>query len=323
MRELTKRLLASILCGLMLPLSLASCSNTDTDDADSTSNTTGATTTAPVQNTPEPEGDPNWVSAIFGGGPFVTGGANMAVTMKRSGYNTIMLWSVHVGTDGDLIFNDIKVCEDGKYVGNEEWSEAWKSLKEGSTSIKRIELSVGAWGCPDFENIKALIERDGTGEDTILYRNFKALIEATGADAVNYDDESCYDVTSAVTFGRMCESMGMKVTLCPYMNMDFWVEVKNQLGEELVDRVYLQCYAGGRYNNVADWEKALDMKVIPGYWNIANTSEGKTAAEVGEALKANKDLITGGFMWLYDEMKGNGSPNTVRDYAAAINNAGK
>lgn len=314
MKNLAKRCLAGLLCGLMLPLSLASCESHD----DHTDMTGATTTTATTKPRPVREPDPNWVSAIFGGGPFVTGGAAMAETMKQSGYNTIMLWSVHVGEDGDLVFNDIKVCEDGEYVGKPEWSEAWKSLKEGETSITRIELSVGAWGCADFENIQALITRDGMGEDTILYRNFKALIEATGADAVNYDDESCYHVTSAVAFGRMCESMGVKVTLCPYTNMYFWQQVNDKLGD-LVDRVYLQCYGGGINNKVADWEAALGKKIIPGYWNIANAGQGKTAAQVGAALRENKEVVTGGFMWLYDEMRNNDSPNTVKAYASAIN----
>lgn len=317
MKNTVKRLLACLLCALMIPLPITSCTSDETPDDTSAS----TTTTAVKQPDPEPVGDPNWVSAIFGGGPFVKSSSATVRLLKRSDYNTIMLWSVHVNEDGDLVLNDLKVCEDGTYVGDPEWAEHWQELKMGTTSIKRIELSVGAWGCKDFENIKALIARDGTGEDTILYRNFKALIEAAGADAVNYDDESCYDVQSAVAFGKMCEDMGVKVTLCPYMNVDFWVAVKNQLGEELVDRVYLQCYSGGRYNNVADWERALGMKVIPGYWNIANASEGKTAAEVGEALKANKDSITGGFMWLFDEMRGQARPNSTRDYATAIKNA--
>lgn len=316
MKNIAKRLLVGLLCGLMLPMSLASCDGGATESTSAT--TTKATTTAP---TPEPTGDPNWVSAIFGGGPFVVGGQSMLRTVKRSGFNTIMLWSVHVHENGDLVLNDLKVCSNGEYVGEQEWSDTWLAMKEGDTSVKRIELSIGAWGCADFENIKALIERDGTGEDTILYRNFKALIEASGADAVNYDDESCYDVDSAVKFGKMCESMGVKVTLCPYTNMNFWVNVKNQLGEELVDRIYLQCYDGGAGNVVSEWEEAFGMKIIPGYWNAQNATYGKSAAEVGEELKKNKRYVTGGFMWLYDEMTGKPAPNSVKNYASAINNA--
>lgn len=315
MKHIAKRLLASLLCGLILPMSIVSCSGDDPSSAE--------TTSAPVTTAPAPEDttDPSWVSAIFGGGPFVTGGDIVARQLKRSGFNTIMIWSVHVHSNGNLVLNDILVCQDGEYVGDPEWAEAWKSLKEGQTSVTRIELSVGAWACSDFENIRTLIQRDGTGEDTLLYRNFKALIDATGADAINYDDETCYDVDNAVTFGKMCESMGVKVTLCPYTNMNFWVNVKNQLGTELVDRVYLQCYSGGANNDPKDWEKALDMKVIPGYWGVHGNS-GTTAEEVAKLLKSKKRYSTGGFMWLYDELQSNGSPNTVRDYAKAINGIG-
>lgn len=317
MKIIAKRCLAALLCAPILPLSFLSC---DKASGDPSATSTTEVTTAPDSD-PEPVYDPNWVSAIFGGGPFVTGGPVMVRNMTRSGFNTLMLWSVHVNADGDLSLNDLKVCEDGKYVGEQSWADSWKELKKESSTIKRIELSIGAWSTPDFENIKALIERDGTGEDTILYRNFQALIEVTGADAVNYDDESCYDADSAVMFGKMCETMGVKVTLCPFTNMPFWVNVKNRLGEELVDRVYLQCYDGGAGNVVSEWEDALGMKIIPGYWNITNGTYGKSAEQVGEELALNKRSITGGFMWYYDEMKSNRPPNATEDYAKAINEA--
>lgn len=329
MKHIAKRLLVSLLCGLMLLPMFTSCNSSDGESTETSSETeaVAATTTAPAKttaaattNAPEPEKtpDPNWVSAVFGGGPFVTGGTVVANRLKRSGFNTIMIWSVHVHDNGNLVINDVLVCENGEYVGDPKWSDAWKSLKEGDTSVTRVELSVGAWSCPDFENIRALIERDGTGEDTVLYRNFKALIEAANADAINYDDESCYDVDNAVKFGKMCESMGVKVTLCPYTNKEFWVQVEDQLGDELVDRIYLQCYSGGAGNDPLNWELAFGRKVIPGYWGIHGGS-GTSAAAVGKLLANKKSSITGGFMWLYDELQSNGSPNSVNDYAAAIN----
>ncbi len=283
--------------------------------------TTAATTEAPK---PEPKPENEWVSALFGGGPFYISERGMKA-VKESGFNTIMLWSVHVYDDGTLYLNDIKVAENGKYVGTAAVESAWKYLKQEPTNINRIELSVGAWGTKDFEAIAALIERDGTGEDTILYRNFKALIDACGADAINYDDETSYDPGVAITFGKMVESMGLKVTLCPFNARDYWVAVYNGLGSELVDRIYLQCYDGGAYNNVADWYRAFgNTKIIPGYWCLHyNGSAGDTAAQVKDKLTAVKQYCEGGFMWLYDDMKTLSSPNATQDYSEAINSVGK
>ena len=297
--------------------------------SDPVTTTTAApdTTTAVTTATPAPEKKPEdeWVSAIFGGGPFYVSERGMKA-VKESGFNTIMLWSVHVYEDGTLYLNDIKVAENGKYVGTAAVSEAWKNLKKEPTNITRIELSVGAWGTPDFERIAALMERDGTGEDTILYRNFKALVDACGADAINYDDESSYDPSVAIKFGRMVESMGLKVTLCPFTSMDYWVSVYNGLGgSQLVDRIYLQCYDGGAYNNVADWYRAFgNTKIIPGYWCLHyGGSAGDTAAQVNSKLNSVKQYCEGGFMWLYDDMKTLTTPNATQDYSEAINSVGR
>lgn len=259
-----------------------------------------------------------WVSAVFGGGPFVTGIEESAEILKSSDFNTMIIWSVHVNENGDLVLNDVPVASFGRCIAKKPIREEWAKLKEKGSSIKRVEISIGAWGCADFENIKKLIEKDGTGEDTILYKNFKALIEATGADAVNFDDESCYDVDSAVKFGKMCESMGTKVSLCPYTNKDFWKQVKEGLSDT-VDRIYLQCYDGGANNDPDEWAELMGMDVIPGYWCLHGNS-GDTAEDVSRKLKESES-ITGGFMWLYDDMMKLESPNTVADYGTAIKNA--
>lgn len=289
--------------------------------------TAATTTTAPVTTAaPKPETKPEneWVSAIFGGGPFVSQKRGLE-KVKKSGFNTMMIWSVHVYEDGTLYLNDIKVAEDGKFVGGQKVLEGWAYLKEEPTNIKRIELSVGAWGTPDFERIADLMKRDGTGEDTILYRNFKALADACGADAINYDDESNYDATVGIEFGRMVEQMGLKVTLCPYADVTYWKAVYDGLGAELVDRIYLQCYDGGAGNNVADWYRAFgNVKIIPGYWCLHyGGTAGDTVKQVKSKLTNVKKYCAGGFMWLYDDMQNLSSPNAVSDYAEAINSVGE
>lgn len=303
---------------------LTACGDTNANDVETTPAATTVETTAATTETskPDPKPEDEWVSAIFGGGPFVNQKRGME-KVKKSGFNTIMLWSVHVYDDGTLYLNDIKVAENGEFVGGPLVKEAWLYLKQEPTNITRVELSVGAWGTKDFEAIDALIKRDGTGEDTILYRNFKALAEACGADAINYDDETSFDPTVAITFGRMVESMGMKVTLCPFNHMDYWKAVYDGLGSDLVDRIYLQCYDGGAYNNVADWYRGFgNTKIIPGYWCL-HGGAGDTAATVTSKLNGVKKYCEGGFMWLYDDMMNLPAPNSVADYAEAINKVGK
>ena len=315
------RLFAAAMAALFC---LTACSTGDPTATTTASTTTTTAVTTTVAPEPEEEPDNGWVSALFGGGPF-NGGKRNVQRFKNIGFDTIMLWSVHVHEDGTLYLNDIKVCENGEFVASDTVKEGWQYMKTKPTTIKRIELSVGAWGTPDFENIAALMKRDGTGEDTVLYKNFKALIEASGADAINYDDESSYDVSVAADFGHMMASMGMKITLCPYTAMSYWKGVYDALGSDLVDRIYLQCYDGGAGNNVQDWYRAFgNVKISPGYWCLHyNNSAGDTAAQVKSKLKGVKRYATGGFMWLYDDMQYLASPNTAKDYAEAIESVGE
>ena len=266
-------------------------------------------------------------STIFGGGPFYTGGTATMNALRASGYTTVMLWTIHVNaTSGNLIYNDQLVVSNGVYVGNAAWPAQLATLKAGPTSVNRIEWSVASApsGGNDFLNIQTLMNTYGTNTTSILYSNFLALKIATGADAVDYDDETLYDVPTAVKFGQMLSSIGYKVTLCPYTNPTFWQSVYNQLGSGVVDRVYLQCYAGGAGNNPGTWNSYFTgLKVIPGMWGIASDSSGSTASQVETQMTAWRAAygIPGGFMWLYDNIAANTSGGTPADYALAINRA--
>ena len=247
-------------------------------------------------------------------------------TLRASGFTTVILWSIHVDSaTGNLILNDQLVVSNGSYVGNSTWPSQLATLKTPPTSVNRIEVSVGSWGVNDFLSVQSLMNSHGTNTDSILYRNFKALKIATGATAVNFDDEMLYDAATTVKFGRMLSSIGYKVTLCPYSNPGFWQSVYNQLGS-IVDAVYLQCYDGGVGNNPASWNSYFNgLKVSPGLWcaHGAGCASGDKPVSVAAKMLAWKSTadIPGGFMWLYDDMLSCASEGTPADYAYAINQA--
>lgn len=269
-------------------------------------------------------------SAVYGGGPFYSGGTPVMDDLRASGFTTVMLWSVHVDTNGDLHLNDEPLISDGNYVGpNTGWSAELATLKQAPTSVNRIEVSIGAGGTTDFESIQALVNGTGagagTGPDSILYRNFQLLKQITGADAANFDDESAYDLASATAFGQMLAGLGYKITFAPYTNRSFWASLKANLGSA-VDKIYLQDYAGGTGNDPAQWTSALGMPVIPGLWSKNGTgcSAGDSPTTVQSKMTAWKQSagIPGGFMWLYDDIQKCSAPGrTTADYANAINAA--
>jgi hypothetical protein len=264
--------------------------------------------------------------AAFCGGEMYQNIEQNLNTFKLSGFNTAILWSVHVMPNGDFVLNDSKIIANGEYVGKNGWPSAVKNLKEQPTSVNRVEFSIGAWGVPDFENIESLIESEGTSENTILYKNFKKLKEITGADAIDYDDESNYDVGSTVQLSEMLIEIGYKITLCPYTRKSFWQSVYDQVQSNhpgAIDRVYLQCYDGGASNTPAAWNDSFKgLKVTPGLWcsHGADCINGLDWRSVEHKLKGWKSGIEGGFMWSFDGILQCSIGGTPKQYATAIRN---
>ena len=261
-------------------------------------------------------------SAIYGGGPFYNGGQAVMDDLRASGFTTVILFGVHVQTNGDLHYNNDPIISDGTYVGDPGWPARLATLKQAPTSITRIEASVGGWGTGDFQNIRNLIAAQGTGPDSVLYRNFQVLKQVTGADAIDFDDESTYDLESSTQFGNMLWELGYSITLAPYTNMGYWQSLANNLSGK-VDGIHLQVYDGGAGNNPGTWSNALGMTVDPGLWSRhgSGCASGDSPSSVQGRMTdwRNSSGIVGGFIWLYDDIQACWSQGTTADYANAIN----
>ncbi|MEN6308995.1 MAG: LamG domain-containing protein [Anaerohalosphaeraceae bacterium] len=265
-------------------------------------------------------------SVLYSGGPLYSNAGTHRDMIRSSGFTTVVLWTIHVNKDnGDLILNDYKIVGDGKYVGRSTWPSEVAAFKTGTTSVNRVEISIGSWGVEDFEAIESLIASQGTGSGSILYRNFKAIRDTIPAiDAVSYDDESNYDVNSSVALAVMLNDLGFKITLCPYTQSSFWKSVyanTNAQRPGAVDRVYLQCYEGGAGNNPGTWNGYFSgLKVTPGLWCY---STGQTPSQVATKMSTWKSAydIAGGFMWYLDDMLPHVGTYPVSQYGNAINDA--
>ena len=261
-------------------------------------------------------------SAIFGGGPFYNGGQAVMDDLRASGFDTVILWSIHVDAKtGNLILNDKLLVADGRYVGDPDWPSRLATLKRQPTGVRRIEVSIGSGGTNDFAAIRELVAAQGSGPDSILYRNFQALRAATGADAANFDDESTYDLDSSARFGNMLSALGYRLALVPYTKQSYWRSLKDALGGK-VDTIYLQVYDGGARNDPAAWSSAMGMSVSPGLWSLHGKAclQGDSPAVVRTKMSAWKATagISGGFMWLYDDMQACGAGAGAAQYAQAI-----
>jgi hypothetical protein len=249
-------------------------------------------------------------SAVYVCGHFRRARPNTVAALKASGFTTAILFNVHVEANGDLS-TDLGgeaggyICQNGQYVFGKvqpNYVNDVNALLEGTTSIRRIEHCIGGWGNSSYDNVKALVNANGTGENTNLYRNFKALKEALPCvEAINNDQEQCYDVATAVAFHKMLFDVGFKTTVAPYTQKTYWTNFVSQLNAAragAVDRIYIQCYDGGASNNPADWYLNTDIPI----WSGQLIYEGNDAQKKTkfENWKINS-RTEGGFYWNYND----------------------
>lgn len=248
------------------------------------------------------------VSGVYVGGHIRRERPKTITNLRNSGFTYALLFNVHVDPDGTLKTDGETICQDGKYVFQKpqpNYQQDIKDLKTPPTSIQRIEIVIGGWGNDSYDNIKNLINKNGTGSTTMLYKNFKALKEAVPEiDAVNNDDEHCYDVETGAKFHIMMYDLGYKTTLAPYTYKSYWQNLCTKIRasrSKAVDRVMVQCYDGGagNVNQVGTWtftgvsERHAGLMYYSNDWNVDKNIE--------QFQKWKDDgVASGGFVWVYN-----------------------
>ncbi|KAK4243972.1 UDP-3-O-N-acetylglucosamine deacetylase [Corynascus novoguineensis] len=249
--------------------------------------------------------------------------------LKTSGFNTLIIFGVGVLNNGDIMYysntpgsTDVLIASNGSYTGGDALAERVRSFKDDAdtaTTVDRVEISMNS------QNIRQLMSSGGDAASP-LYRNFAALRDAWALDAVNNDDESIYDGASTVSFARMLGDIGYRYTIAPYDAgaASFWkrvVDGANANREELLlDRVYLQLYDGGAYNNPGGWQDYLGMKVVPLLWVINDSKPqfGQSPAQARSrfAQWSSQDGVAGGGYWNDFDIEKMGSSYT--EYGAVL-----
>ena len=151
-------------------------------------------------------------SGIYVGGHIRRERPGTIEKLRQSGFRYVILFNVNVEADGTLTTDGETICRDGQYVFDEtqpHYADDVRLLKTAPTGIERLEICIGGWGNQSYQNIRSLVNSDGTGENSILHRNFRALKEALpDVEAVNNDDEHAYDAASATKFHVMMYDLG-------------------------------------------------------------------------------------------------------------------
>jgi hypothetical protein len=267
---------------------------------------------------------------IFGGGPIYKNLNNNITELSQSGFTEVVVWSVEVKSNGDLNLNgEFPIVSNGAYIGNQTYPAFASNLAALKTAgVKRITFSIGSSNVGDFQDIKALVNSTGsgggTGTQSTLYRNFQALKQAIPSiDAIDLDDENSYDAASTVAFSVMLGKLGYHVMPDAYTNASYWTSLVTQINSQragTVDGVHLQAYAGGAGNSPCSGWNFGGIPVYPGIGDSSIGGDSVPGAQTKFANWTAQCSITGGFLWLYDDVAGktyNGKTLSAA-YAGAI-----
>ncbi len=260
---------------------------------------------------------------ILGGGPVYKHIPKNITELKKSGFNELIVWSVEVNSSGDLNLNgEFPLTSDGTYIGNNTYPDFPADLATiKSGKVTRITLSIGSSNYGDWEDIKALVDSQGTGKKSILYKDFAAIKAALPIDAIDFDDENSYDSESMTKFAVMLGNLGFHVTMNPYTNNSYWISVVSAINTDLpgtVDGIHLQTFAGGEGNNPCSGWDFGKVPVFPGISDQTSAPPYLTPAATETQMASwNKQCgITGGWVWIFDQIAGT---KQVKQYAKAIN----
>ena len=110
------------------------------------------------------------VSGIYVGGHIRRNRPNTISTLRNSGFTYVILFNVHVESDGTLTTDGETIVKNGEYVfakTQPHYQEDVANLKTAPTSIQRVEICIGGWGNTSYDNIKKLVNSNGTGSSSL------------------------------------------------------------------------------------------------------------------------------------------------------------
>jgi len=206
---------------------------------------------------------------IYAGGALAFGGQPAINDLLAAGYSTVIIWSVHVTTDGTLVLNDTQIVSGGVYNEAKPMNLPARLAQLHKAGVEII-FSVGAGGTSDFTNIATLLGGQPGKSGNVIYDNFQALKQAMVAaggdiDAIDFDNEDNLEQSVMVNFGITLANAGYtNVTFCPYTGQSIWYGTMKALvaaqGNTFVNAIHLQCYSGGsgNINAVSDWAKGFN-----------------------------------------------------------------
>jgi len=277
--------------------------------------------------------------ALYGQGLFDSNdnrkNVSQANELADSGFNTLMLFSLHVHEQGQLYWGDHSIAERGQitYRWKDEQQPSLPQLlarlREGGFTT--IQFSIGSADAADWAHIEQLLASQSGRQE--LQRNFAAVAQWLSLDGFDFDCEEEVSDATIVTMTGILAQVGRRniITYGVYGDQQRWLTRLQMVyatnGRQLVDWWNLQLYAGGGGNDPADWIKMLENSsepigvddraafIVPGL----ATDENGGPSGICDRLHDYAALrLTGAFVWNSGGVLE--SSGSAREYGTAVVN---
>eukprot|EP01084_Bolivina_argentea_P154782 269790_1 len=250
---------------------------------------------------------------------------NDTIEIAQSGFQTIILWTIHVDKNANLIYNDDYIVSNGKlnesYYGKNgiDISSKISQLKSTTNSnVKNILFGIGSGPPPVDFSVIASIYKNPTLKQ-MLYTNLQVLMDL-GANGFDYDCEEFSGSVSRdntlinviVDMVYNLNKMGASVqTFVPYNAINSWMECLKDIyknnNKQLVSWWNVQCYSGGnnnRYDLQSEWINNINKNskeigvnngsgyIVPGF----SASSGVNGIQ-NDFKQYGAGVVDGGFLW--------------------------
>ncbi len=294
---------------------------------------------------------------LYGNGLF---GANRPSNLQQieyvrtSGFNTVVLWTLHVHPEGTLMYNDAVIAKDGVFASTFNYLPPLvEALTAPGSTVDTVLFCIGSGGVNDFTTLQSLLANPDSKAAEHLRRNFTALQVALPLMGFDFDNEDALsggigspDVNTVAQLALMlCGGNTNIISYCPFgPYQQFWADcltatytLDGQQSPSLSQTVQwmgVQTYGGGV---VSDFVGAITANndanpplptgvsnpasfVLPGYSAGTDSSQGQMTpdqvqAAVASEVAANAGL-PGAFIWNSSQI--DNSPFTLSQYAQAI-----
>jgi len=268
-------------------------------------------------------------AVLYGSNFKADAGQLFSDTVAKSGFTTVILFSINTNQNGDLLHDGAIIVSGGKVDAafqSIRIKEGVQLLKTGT--VKRVFFSMGGWGAKDITTVSNMNDQ--------IYNTFvgnlKGLVAYSGVDGFDFDMEETYgnNIRDALVKVTMTIAMDMHllVTYCPYQNESFWISCLQQVyskagNKQLVTWFNLQCYAGGVGNQPAAWKRAIiaaNVGVQQDTQFIVAGLDSNDSAQTVQTKLQNfnnpSNTLSGGFLWESKELFAD--RKDVQQYAQAI-----